>query len=94
MIYAYVIVGVDVMQTVVIWDSCDASLRFFVVDRDLSHLHGLYVNCVGNTEAQDLEISMLVYDQESGKQITEMTAEFPVDAVRAGASVIVCGFLP
>jgi hypothetical protein len=82
------------MKTVVIWDSVEADLRFFVVDRDLGHLDGKYVNSADNTEALDKEISMLVYDETTGKQVIEMTKEFPVEAVREGAKVIVCGFLP
>jgi len=82
------------MQTVVIWDSVDAEIKFFVVDRDLTHLNGKYVNSVDNTEAEDKEISMLVYNEETGKQMIKMLSTFPVEAVRAGAEVIVCGFLP
>ena len=82
------------MKTVVIWDSCDAEVKFFVVDRDLSHLNHKYVNCSDNTPEEDQQISMLAYDETTGKPVIEMLTEFPVEEVRKGASVVTCGFLP
>lgn len=81
------------MKTVVIWDDCEANLKFFVVDRDVSHLNGVYVNSLNTTEEQCAEASSLVYD-DKGKQVIEMQDEFPVEAVKEGAKVITCGFLP
>ena len=82
------------MKTVVIWDSVDADIRFFVIDRDLSHLNGKYVNHYDNTEEMDREISSLVYDEQTGAPIVGMLSTFPVDEVKAGAAVVVMGFLP
>lgn len=81
-------------KTVVIWDTCGLSpICYFVVDRDISHLHQKYVN--DSTVSDDIceEVSNLMYDGQ-GQQIIETTDEFPIDAVKKGASVIVCGFLP
>ena len=81
------------MKTVVIWDALDADISFFVIDRDISHLNGKYANNAEILESDEAEINLLVWD-ENGKQTQEMTKVFPVEAVRAGAKVIVCGFLP
>lgn len=83
-----------VVKTVVIWDSVDADVKFFVTDRDLTHLNHKYVNSCEIPDAESDEICNLVYDSTTGEQITEMQDEFPVEAVKAGAAVIVCGFLP
>jgi len=82
------------MKTVVIWDEMQGDIQFFVVEgKDLSHLSGKYVNGADNTEEVDSEISNLCYD-ENGQKTVEMSSEFPINEVKAGASVIVLGFLP
>lgn len=81
------------MQTVVIWDSCEADVKFFVVDRDVSRFNHKYVNHVDLSDEESEEISLLVYDEE-GQQKIPFLAEFPIEAVKNGAQVIVCGFLP
>jgi hypothetical protein len=81
-------------KTVVIWDSCGIeTLKFFVVNRDVSRLDGKYVNSSDISDEEQQEVLNLVYD-ENGKQAVPMLNQFPVDAVRDGATVIVCGFLP
>lgn len=81
------------MKTVVIWDGWDADIQFFVYDGDLRRFNNKYVN--GNTtEEEDTEISNLMYHPETGKKLIETTKEFPIDAVKEGAFVIVTGFLP
>lgn len=83
-------------RTVVIWDSCgEERLQFFVVEgRNIDHLNNKYINADSNTEAEQTEISSLVYDQVTFEQAISMSKKFPIEEVRAGASVIVCGFLP
>lgn len=81
------------MKTVVIWDSVNEEVRFFIVDRDLTHLHRKYANSTETTEAEDSEITSLVYSTD-GKMNVEFIPEFPVEAVRDGAKVIVTGYLP
>jgi hypothetical protein len=81
------------MKTVVIWDSCEADIKYFVVDRDVTHLNRKYVNSSDNSEEEDAEVSMLAYGS-FGQPTIEMLAEFPIQAVKEGAAVIVCGFLP
>lgn len=82
------------MRTVVIWDNYGAEpVRFFVVDRDLKHLNNKYVNSTDCDMKDWDEISSLVYDDE-GKKVIDLLEEFPVDEVKNGAQVIVCGFIP
>jgi hypothetical protein len=53
------------MQTVVIWDSVDADVLFFVVDRDISHLDKKYVNMVDTSREDEIEISNLMYEKQA-----------------------------
>ena len=79
-------------MTVVIWDNVGADLKFFVTDQNVAHLNNKYVNSVETTDEEVDQISELVYT-ESGEQKVPMTSEFPVEAVRQGATVITMGFL-
>ena len=83
------------MRTVLIFDQCGAeALEFYVLDGDYRHLAGVYVNsCEGNQKKQD-ELSDLLYDPDTGEKRKKARHKFPVKAVRAGASVVVCGFIP
>lgn len=91
------------MKTVIIYDQCEANLIFFVVEEDVSHLDGVYINQWIESDKkaerkkrealQDL-LSKLVYDETSGKMLLEPLKKFPTKEVVAGAKVIVAGFLP
>lgn len=83
----------NMRKTVVIWDSVQADIQFFVTDKDVARFNGKYVNSSDLSDEDSDAISMLMYD-ENGKQVAEVTSEFPVQAVLDGASVIVTGFLP
>lgn len=73
------------MQTVVIFDFCgEAEILYGVFDEDLSHLDRKIVNIDDLSEEDDCKISSLVCKLK----------EFPVEAVKAGAKVITCGFAP
>lgn len=86
--------GRDEMKTIVIWDNCEADLKFFVLDRDVSHLNHHYVNSSGTPDDLADEISNLVYAPGSGERIVEMQSDFPYDASKGEFKVITCGFLP
>ena len=81
-----------VKKTVVIWDSCETHLQYFVVDKDVSHLDGKYVNSVDCTDQESDAVSLLVYDDQ-GKKVIELVDTFPIQAVLDGAKVISAGFL-
>ena len=82
------------MKTVVIWDEMgESKIRFFVVDRDLSHLNNMYINLVSTPENLTQELLDLVFD-ESDNQVVKMSDEFPLKDVIDGAIVIVAGFAP
>ena len=88
-------------KTVVIWDMCgEAPIKYFVVDGDLSRLHGLYINTYtektpeGRKKEKLLtELSKLTYDKK-GNFLPNLLDAFPVQTVKEGALVIVAGFLP
>lgn len=82
------------MRTVIIWDQCgQEQLLFFVVDGDLSELDGVYLNGCGDEEKVDKLNSIIYRDDYSSYRNFALT-KFPVDAVKNGAKVIVCGFYP
>ena len=81
------------MKTVVIWDEMQGEIKFFVVDQDLQHLDGTYINGSDDDKKLDQLNEVLGYDDNGKPKVTLLTA-FPMDAVKEGAAVIVCGFLP
>lgn len=80
-------------KTVVIWDTLDAYLQFFITDKDVEKFHNKYLNDSMLSSADEQELSKLVYE-ENGDFAVTMLDEFPVKAVREGASVIISGVLP
>jgi hypothetical protein len=80
------------VKTIVIWDELEANLEFFVVDGDVSHLDGVYINHAGAKPELIDELSDLVYDQE-GNPLVEFLVEFPTD-IKNNFKVITAGFLP
>lgn len=80
------------MQTVLIYDQFGIEpLKFAVLDGDYRKFDKAYVNdCSGNGD----EFGDFLYPEGSEGCSIEFIEEFPVDAVKNGAFVIVCGFLP
>lgn len=81
-------------RTVIVWDECGQNdISFVVVGLDVTHLAGVYINRCGNDRDKEDELASLIYD-DFGRTRNEHLPSFPVEAVKAGAAVIVCGFLP
>jgi len=79
-------------QTVVIWDSCGVeAIRFFVVDADITHLNDVYINSTDSSYEAQEELNKRLFDDE-GRELPYLR-DFPVEAVKNGASVIVAGFM-
>ena len=83
---------------VVIWDQLGQEpLRFFVTQiQRFLEMDRLYINTYtddADEEAKLAELCTLMYDDDGNCKQT-MLDTFPCDAVRAGASVVICGFLP
>lgn len=82
------------MKTVLIFDSVlEEPIKFLVVDGDLSHLHQKYLNSMDTTDQESDQINALVFDSD-WHYVEEFVEEFPTEAVKQGAKVIVTGFLP
>lgn len=81
-------------EIVVIYDQLlEETLQFFVTtDARFAEMNGVYINS-SIDEDKWLLLHDLIYDDEGDKRVS-MSPVFPVDAVRRGASVIVCGFIP
>lgn len=83
-------------KTAVIWDTVSLEkIRFFIVDGDISELDDVYINDAAdeNDHRQD-RLSDLVYDDNGNTLVEFISKEEFESAVRNGAKVIVCGFLP
>ena len=76
------------MKTVIIFDSCgEEDLKFYIVDGDWSILDKFYVGCTSPTVEQE-KLMVQLLEKES------YVKEFPVEAVKEGAKVIVHGYAP
>jgi len=82
------------MKTAIIFNDYE-QLYYFVVDGDLSHLHGVIVNSVDSDPKLQDEVCNLIYDAKTGEALLSDVelAEF-VKAVRDNSAVIEIGFLP
>lgn len=80
------------MKTVVIWDNDIERIKFFVTEEDMTGMHQAYINGDLTTDEQAGRLNAVVYDK-NGDYCVQMLDNFPVEAVQAGAQVIVCGFL-
>jgi len=81
------------MKTIVIWDNCDADLKFFVAEGDFRHLNRKYINSMDTTDEEVDEINALVF-KEDGQYKVEMSDEFPVFTNPLAVPVVIMGFLP
>lgn len=79
-------------EIVVIFDQLlEEPLQFFVTtDQRFLGLNGVYIN---GDEDKSVVLSDLIYDS-NGDKLVKMSQVFPVDAIRRGAPVVVCGFIP
>jgi len=81
------------MKTVMIFDDCQAELKFYIFDGDLSHLHEVYFNSFGDEKEDELQ-DLIYNDQGEELSIDPVTIEQATQAIRDGAILIVCGFVP
>ena len=82
------------MKTVVIYDSCgEEELKFFVVNGDWRRFNRIYMNSTLCDKALQDELDTKLFTPEGNFRGT-MTTKFPTEAVKEGAAVIVCGFIP
>jgi len=84
-------------NTVIIYETFTDPIKFLVVGGDATRFDGMYINSVDNDEALQDEFCNLLYDELSGEPTTLLKNardKFPVEEVKAGAKVIVAGFLP
>lgn len=81
------------MKTVIIYDSVfEQPISYYVVDGDYSHLDGVYGNHMGFSQKLQDELYKIVFNEDwTSKPALD---KFPLQAVKEGAIVIVCGFLP
>lgn len=80
------------MKTAVIWNEFD-TIKYLVVDGDWSRFEGVFINSVDNEELQN-ELSALVYDSDYQFAIPEVTKQEFANAIRDGAEIVECGFIP
>lgn len=82
------------MKTVLIYDRCGQdNVKFVVIDKDVSHLDGIYINNSENSMELENELSDLLYANNED-ELVKFSEKFPTQDVIDGAKVIVCGFFP
>lgn len=82
------------MKTVLIYDQCgQEDVKFVVIDKDVSHLDGIYINNSENSMELVNELCDLLY-ANNGDKLVKFSEKFPTQDVIDGAKVIVCGFFP
>ena len=83
------------MKTAIIWNEIE-SLKYAVIDGDLRKYHGIYGNMVEpegfqpKGEFEDLSFQM----SDDFEEIEFCTLDVFAEAIREGAYVIECGFIP
>jgi hypothetical protein len=89
------------MKTVVIWDMMGQEpIQYFVVTGDWSRFNHLYINTYTDKTPKGRQLESLLKDlqsfmyDESGNMLQTLLSDFPIEEVKDGAQVIVCGFLP
>jgi hypothetical protein len=80
------------MKTAVIWNELE-QLRYVVIDGDWNRFQGVYINSVEEQDLQD-ELVKLVYDGSGKELLPFVTIDVFAEAIREGAAVVECGFLP
>ena len=74
-------------MTIIIYDQCDANLKFYVAEGDLHHLDGVYVNQEDGDEAKEAQLIELTDNLDPYDH-------FPTQYLDATVDVIVTGWLP
>ena len=92
-----------VKQTAVIYSLVgELDFSFFVVDEDITKFDGVYINqwINGYTNEQILELEILYdelneyfYDSAGDFKLPMVTRDGLVQAIRDGATLIMCGFV-
>lgn len=82
------------MKTVLIYEQFGVNpLSFLVLKGDHTYLDGVYINATDCDEKLQEKLSKIIYDKD-GQERHKMRTKFPTKAVREGAKVAICGFLP
>lgn len=81
------------MKTVIIYDTCgEDSIKFFIVDGSFKNLNNKYIGLEGTSKKEEDQINSLIWNSTFDKML--YLKEFPVEAVKEGAEVIVLGCIP
>lgn len=82
-------------KIVVIWDQLGQDpLKFFITENaSFLKLDRVYINDAAASAKLERQLSRLMYNEDGTYKQTLLDV-FPVEEVRNGATVIVCGFLP
>lgn len=85
------------MTCAVIWNDIE-SIRYFVTEEDFTPYQGVYINSATDPGGQVLQgsLSLAVYSSDEGGEhrVKFCSLEEFEEAIRAGAKVVECGFIP
>jgi len=77
------------IKTAVIYNEVE-ELKYLVVDGDWTRFQGIYINSSEDTD----ELSELIYDEYGRYRVEFTDLQGFAAAIRDGALVVQCGFLP
>ena len=83
------------MRSAVIWNEFSEGLRFFVIDTDMTKYQDVFINSCEENEVLQQALSSIMYHEDTGEsrvQFCDLTTF--QHAVRGGATIVHCGFLP
>jgi len=81
------------MKTALIWNEIE-SLRYAIVEGDMSRFHDVYINSMKSDEMLQDELCKTIYDDDGLLKIKFCTLRELQDAVVDGAVLVEAGFLP
>ena len=81
------------IKTAIIFSEFPESIRFIVLEGDLSHLHETYINGDSDEDKQD-ELLQLMYNEDyKEEKFTEYDISEFRQVIMDGAKLIECGFI-
>ena len=82
------------MKTAVIWNEFEV-IKYLVMDGDLTRFQDIYINSVDDNEELQNDLSAIVYNQKTWEfEPEEVEIGVFAAAIRDGALVVECGFIP
>lgn len=81
-------------RSAVVWNECEGGLKYFVAEGNWQKFQGVYINSCDDNEELQQELNDKVYEEDGDYEIKFCSLDEFANAIRHGAFVVECGFLP